>query len=84
MQLLKKVPSINKNGQQNSLRSWKQLQPLTVKQILEQSNMSQDYDFEQKDIEFKKIKNMNRTIYGQFKRGTNIPHGIARIIFDSN
>ena len=51
---------------------------------MEQSNLSQDYDFEHKGIEFKKIKNMNRTIYGQFKRGTNIPHGIARIIFDSN
>ena len=53
-----------------------------MKEILEKSNMPLDFDISKTFIS-EKIFNDARVI-GQFKKGTEEPHGIVRVIANDN
>ncbi len=62
----------------NALNKWKKVGPLTIEEILKNS----DKEMDTQNIEFKTISKDSYTFQGQFKKGTDKREVICRIIFN--
>ena len=79
MKLLRKTPEIAYGKPRLSMETWKKLKPLTIDEIIQ--NSEQTVDFFDYGTEFKEQLTQNAYKIGQFKRGTNDLDGIGRRIF---
>ena len=82
-ELLNSVPNVNPQKQQKSLQNWKKLGPLSIQDYLD--NIEEPLDFNGTDFEFKQVINEKGSKWlGQFRKGTDISHGINRMVFSDN
>lgn len=61
--------------------TWQKLTPLSIEDIQKESEMRLEIDDDEMDVT--KFKFKSYVTMGQFKKGTNVAHGVARRIFDS-
>lgn len=79
--ILQQAPVIDPSKNQKSLEVWKKMVPLTIEDIVKESDDKVEIDDDLQEV--KKMKFKNYIVMGQFRRGTNRVDGIARRIFDS-
>lgn len=80
-QMLQEEPEIFALKPQKSLESWRKLGPLTVEEIMR--NSEYEVTFSKDNIKFQ-IDNFGKgTSIGQLRKGTKVPDGIARVVFES-
>jgi len=80
-ELFKSVPDIFALKPQVTLNNWQKLKPLTVDDIMRNSQI--DVDFKHDKIQFQHDKFGKGVAQGQMRTGTKVIDGVARIIFDS-
>jgi len=76
--MLAEIPMVNKgkNQSQNSVSIWKSLKPLTIEDLI--SNSDNEVIIDEGNTEFKVMKTFNSNKSGQFRVGTSEMEGIGR------
>lgn len=77
--MLNSTPHISSEKSQVSITSWKKLKPLSIEEILK--NTEGGFDFDDVNIEFKEVKLENHSAIGLYMRNGNTINGIARRVF---
>jgi len=67
-----------------ALEKWKQLKPLTTEEIMKKSSIPADYPFEGTEIRDHFVDTSGQRVFGHCKEGTEVLHGIARVIDSDN
>lgn len=81
--MLAQMPKVNAYEYQASVETWIKLGPLTIDEIVQNSETPVKFDNE--NLEVKDMKFSNCQKLGQFRRGTQVIEGVARRIwFDDN
>ena len=75
---------MNPDESQKALINWKKFKPLTLNDIIKNSNLK--IEFNNAGIEYKKLVDSDGEYIstGQFKKGSEDEHGIAREVFKDN
>lgn len=82
--LLNSEPELNPDESQKALQNWKKFSPLTLDDIIKNSNLK--IDFDNAGIEYKQIVDTEGEYVstGQFKKGTEDEQGIGREVSNEN
>ena len=81
--LLGKVPQVDQKKQMKCIEMWRNLGPLSIEQIAENSEIPINFDEMQYEYHEKMFVN-GQIIQGQFSRVSSKLNGIARIIYPNN
>ena len=73
------MPHIDTAKSQASIQTWKTLKPLTIEEIIK--NTDEPIDLDKSIVEFKEVKFEDHTAIGLFQRGTDTIQGVARRVF---
>lgn len=78
LKLAEMLAQVPEDASKKDTASWKKVGPTTIEEILERSGI--DFDFNNPDLEFKKVSCKQYYKIGIFKKHTEQLHGIGRIV----
>jgi hypothetical protein len=79
--LIKMLESEPEFASDKALENWKNMEPLTIEEIITKSNT--DFDLYAGDLEYKRHDHENIHAVGLFKKGTQTKHGIVRRVYNN-